>query len=76
MASKLPLSLVRLLAGSIVTGCISGLIGGIGLAHMQPALHNLLSAEDGSARGVFLFACMQVGAVVALAIAMIPERVR
>jgi hypothetical protein len=68
------LSLVRLLAGSILTGCASGLMGGLLIANLQTGLRDLLSAEHGSARLLFLIVCMQVGAVVALAIAMLPDR--
>ena len=70
----LTLSLVRTLAGALASGCIAGVVGGIVIAHWQPDLRALLSAEDGLARGIFLIACMQVGAAVAVVMAMLPER--
>lgn len=73
MPRLLSLSLVRTLARAVATGSVAGLTSGIAMAHWQPELGALLSAEHGATRVAFLIVCMQVGIVVALAIAMLPD---
>lgn len=67
------LSLVRILGSAISAGCTAGLVCGIVLANSVPSLQALLSAEQVVAWLAFLIICVQVGAAVALAIAMLPE---
>ncbi|WP_139247804.1 hypothetical protein [Hyphomicrobium sp. CS1GBMeth3] len=66
--------LVRTLAGSLATGTLAGVCGALVLAHWNPALHALLSAEHGVARLAFLLVCVQAGVAVALAITMLFEQ--
>jgi len=67
--------LIQLLARTLVQGCAAGVAGGLVVAHFQPAIGAVLSASAGSmGRFAFLFVCAQVGAVVALAFAMVPAR--
>lgn len=66
------LSLVRILAHTVFAGVIAGLLCGLLLANTQPLLQTLLSAENSGARLAFLIVCLQVGAAVALPIAMLP----
>lgn len=66
------MSLVRILAHTVFAGVIAGLLCGLLLANTQPLLQTLLSAENSGARLAFLIVCLQVGAAVALPIAMLP----
>lgn len=66
--------LVRLLAHSILNGCAAGTIAGIMVACWQPFVGGIVSGPAGGLGWfAFLFVCAQVGAVVALAIAMLPQ---
>lgn len=74
MAETKAVPLVRLLAHSVLNGCAAGIVAGVMVAHWQPLLAAILSAPPGGlSRFAFLFICAQVGAVVALAISMLPE---
>lgn len=66
------LSLIRTLTRAIFTGSVAGLTCGLLLANVLPPLQALLSAAGSGARLAFLIVCLQVGAAVALPIAMLP----
>lgn len=65
-----------MLGRAILAGSLAGLMCGLLLANWVPLLQDLLSAEQGMARLAFLIVCVQVGAAVALPIAMLPENDR
>jgi hypothetical protein len=74
MVEITPAPLVRLLARSVLNGCAAGMIAGIGVAYWKPFVGALVAAPTGGLGWfAFLFVCAEVGAVVALAIAMLPE---
>lgn len=74
MVEITPAPLVRLLARSVLNGCAAGMIAGIGVAYWKPFVGALVAAPTGGLGWfTFLFVCAEVGAVVALAIAMLPE---
>ncbi len=68
------MSLIRVLVSAVASGGAAGLAGGIVFANSLPLLQSLLADDQIMARIAFLIVCGQVGAVIALAFAMVPER--